>query len=62
MEILSIYTTKKNKKKQHYMYVRTNLFSIIQISKFAYEQLRLNSINEGFRVIQSKNGCEKLEK
>jgi hypothetical protein len=62
MEILSIYTTKKNKKKQHYMYVRTKLFSIILISKYAYSLLRTNLINEGFKITPCENGCEKLEK
>lgn len=62
MEILSIYTNKKNKKLQHYMYVKTNLFSIIQISKYAYSLLRTNLINEGFKVIPCKNKCEKIEK
>jgi hypothetical protein len=44
------------------MYVDTRLFSIIQISKSAYGELRFNMVNDGFRVIPCKNGCEKIEK
>lgn len=62
MEILSIYTNKKNKKTQHFMYVRTNLNSIIKISKFVYIKLRLNLINNGFNVIECEDGCETIEK
>ena len=62
MEILSIYTNKKNKNTQFYMRVNTRFFKTIKITKSAYLELRYNLINEGFKVIPCKNECEKIEK
>ena len=64
MEITSLYTSNNDGKgkRKYFMYVKTNLFSIIELSKDSYKYLRTNAINEGFKVIKCKYRNELLEK